>query len=320
MKISPISEMKTELVMANVLSQEIKQKSSRLSKMRESLNEYHERQSNSLEVTPTDKTQNKPLIQASSNEINEYDVREKIIIDWAKVHYKDIQSIHQFPYNQHKLKSKITPGVVYLCLKKHSFIKQNETTEYRVMDSYFRFNGNLQWMCEELGLTVWVVAKTVEKLGYSPRWHQYRESRYVTRASSGTNAEEKFKQLVPDAIDMNEDYRENNPCFDFIVNGKTIDVKELTKITRKETLQSFYDFKLHKLDEDRADYYCLFLCLDKDKRIRGPFDIILIPKEALPNNKSQMKISTSKTSNSHRFFYQFQVDPASLAHMLGCEV
>lgn len=110
MQINPISEMKTELVMANVLSQEIKQKTSRLSKMRENLNEYHERQS-------TIPAQNKPVTKAQANKINDYDMREKIIVDWAKTHYQDIQSINQFPYNQHALKPKITPGAVYLCLK-----------------------------------------------------------------------------------------------------------------------------------------------------------------------------------------------------------
>lgn len=250
----------------------------------------------------------------------EDDPRERIILDWAKTHYQDYRSINCFPFHQYEGKPKITAGVVYLCLKKHSFIRQNETTEYRVMDAYFRFGGNLQYMCEELGLTVWVVAKTVEKLGCSPRWHEYRESRYVTRTSSGTSAEMKFKQLVHEAVDMNEDYRENNPVFDFIVNEKTVDVKEMTIISRKGgDERKYYDFKFPKYDEDRADFYCLFLCKDKEIRMKGEFDIILLPKEALPQGKGQIQISVCPTANTHKFFYQFQVDPASLAYMLGCE-
>ncbi|OOF52742.1 hypothetical protein [Rodentibacter trehalosifermentans] len=249
----------------------------------------------------------------------EDDPRERIILNWAKEHYKGYTSINTFPFHQYDMKPKITAGVVYLCLKKHSFIQQNETTEYRVMDAYFRFNGNLLFMCEDLGLGVWIVAKTVEKLGYPPRWHEYRESRYITRSSSGTSAEMKFKQLVPDAVDMNENYRENNPIFDFIVNEKTVDVKELTAISRKYNKQQYYDFKFPKNEEERADFYCLFLCHDKQARMKGSFDVLLIPQEALPMNKGQTQISVSETANSHKFFYQFQVDPTSLAYMLGCE-
>ena len=130
----------------------------------------------------------------------------------------------------------------------------------------------------------------------------------------------KFKQLVPGAVDMNEDYRECNPIFDFIVNEKTVDVKEITAITRRDSGQSFYDFKFPKYDDERADFYCLFLCHDKQKRANGPFDLILIPKEALPQSKGQTQISTSKEANSNKFFYQFQVDPNSLAYMLGDEL
>lgn len=243
------------------------------------------------------------------------DAREQIILDWARQHYQNYKSIHHFPYSQYDTTPKITAGVIYLCLKKHSFIQQNETTEYRVMDAYFRFGGNLQYMCEELKLTVWIVAKTVERLGYSPRWHEYRESRYVTRTCTGATAEFKFKQLVPNAVDMNEDYKENNPVFDFVVNEKTIDVKEMTIITRSEMMKH-YCFKFPKKDSDRADFYCLFLCRNKKHRMNGEFDVLLLPKEVLPEGKGQMQISTSKTAGSHKFFYQFQVDPDSLAYLL----
>ena len=322
MQINQISEAKTERVIANVLKQEIKKTSNRLGKMRENLNEYHERQANAPTMPTREVLASAKAVKNVNNigGFSENDPRERIILDWAKSNYKDYKSINNFPFHQYAVKPKITAGVVYLCLKKHSFIKQTESTEYRVMDAYFRFNGNLQYMCEDLGLTVWIVAKTVEKLGYSPRWHEYRESRYITRSTSGTTGEMKFKQLVPGAVDMNEDYRECNPIFDFVVNEKTVDVKEITAITRRDNGQSFYDFKFPGCDEERADCYCLFLCHDKQKRANGPFDLILIPKEALPQSKGQTQISTSKEANSNKFFYQFQVDPNSLAYMLGDEL
>lgn len=103
----------------------------------------------------------------------------------------------------------IRAGAVYVVLKAHNFIKHADTTEHRVMTAYFKHNGKLAAITEETGLTVWIVAKTIENLGYSPRRQEYRDSRYITGSGrGGIGAEEQFKRLVPDAVDMNEEIRD----------------------------------------------------------------------------------------------------------------
>ncbi|SUB28755.1 Uncharacterised protein [[Pasteurella] mairii] len=143
-------------------------------------------------------------------------IKKEALLNWAKAHYRDYKDVI---VGANTLD--MPPGVVYSLLKQHDFIKKTDTTEYRVMMAYFKYNGRLCDIVKETGLTVWIVAKTIEALGYSPRWQEYRNSRYVSKVGvAGVGAEEKFKQLVPDAVDMNEEYRENNRDFDFIVHEK----------------------------------------------------------------------------------------------------
>lgn len=309
-----IAEQKTEHVIAQTLNMELKHKTSRLSQMRDSLNSYHEKQlkAPSIEKMPPKTTAPSPVIGGFAAN----DPREKLILDWAKKHYKSYQDIQHFPFDSYTGTPKISAGVVYLCLKKHSFLGKTESTEYRVMDAYFRHNGRLADICDETGLKVWIVAKTIENLGYSPRWQEYRESRYITKQGNfGIGAEAEFRRLVPSAVDMNEDYKENNPAFDFIVNDKTVDIKEATLVKRRTSL--VWDIHI-KATNERPDFYCLFLCLDKEKRAKGDYHLLLIPKEALPeSDRTRMLNISGRDTPAHRHWFQFEVDPAALGYMLG---
>ncbi len=302
-----VAECKTEKVLAQSLQRDLKHTSSKLAKKRKSLNDYHKKQATAPKAPPKPKAPLSTKIHVASDS-------EKKIITWAKENYKSIDDI-QIGAKELAIKA----GEVYTVLKHHSFIKQNETTEYRVLDSYFKNHGNLQKIVDDTGLGVWIVAKTVENLGYSPRWHEFRQSRYITKSQHlGIGAEKKFKELVPQAVDVNEDFRECNPYYDFVVNHKTVDVKDLAPTKRKaqKNHNTYWFWRLPK--NEQADFYCLFLCHDKDKRIDGDFTILLIPKEVLPQ-ATQTSISTSAENESYKFWFQFEVDACALPYMLGCE-
>lgn len=303
---------KTELMIAESLQQELRY--NRLSKMRKQLKEYNLRKEN---TPPTIQTQANTKIPNTTvihtmNTMKENKELEQKIINWAKDNYKNYKDIQKCAEEL-----KVRAGVIYVILKAHKFIQQTETTEYRVMSAYFKYNGRLADIVKETGLTVWIVAKTIENLGYPPKWQEYRDSRYITKSgTAGVGAEDKFRSLVPDALDMNEDFAENNPIYDFIVHEKTVDVKELTIITSSGR-SPYWELKL-KGKEVYPDYFCLFLCQDKNNRINGEFDILLIPSAVIPDNRKTLAIRSEESENKN-FWYQFRVDPNSLAYMLGCE-
>ncbi|AZI13589.1 hypothetical protein ACU6T4_07515 [Avibacterium paragallinarum] len=312
-------ETQTELIVGQVLTQQIKQQT-RLDSMRKSVSNYLQRKevappTPAVEPFPKKEKTTKPACQSLPQEM------ENAIIAWAKCHYNGIDDIKRCA-----TETGIATGKVYHTLKHHSFIQQNETTEYRVLNGYFKHNGRLADITEETGLSVWIVAKTIEKLGYSPKWQEYRDSRYVTKTSSGIGAEAKFKELVPSALDANEELRENMPGYDFIINEKTVDVKEsiLYSVPRKK--EKSWRFYIPALLEDRADFYCFFCLHDREERTNGAYDLLLLPKEVLPecpNNKSgkrQVWIGANQQLDSHQFYFQFKVDPVALSYMLTDEL
>lgn len=313
-------ETQTELIVGQVLTQQLKQQT-KLDSMRKSVSSYLQRKEAAPPTPAAEPLPKKEKAIAPMPAPLPPQEMEEAIIAWAKCHYNGIDDIKRCA-----TETGITAGKVYHTLKYHSFIKQNETTEYRVLNGYFKHNGRLADIAEETGLSVWVVAKTIQKLGYSPKWQEYRDSRYLTKTSVGIGAEAKFKKLVPTALDANEDLRENMPGYDFIVNEKTVDVKEsiLYSVPRKK--EKAWRFYIPALLEDRADFYCFFCLHDREARSNGAYDLLLLPKEVLPecpSNKSgkrQVWIGASPQLDSHQFYFQFKVDPAALNYMLTDEL
>ena len=184
-----------------------------------------------------------------------------------------------------------------------------------MLDAYYRHNGNLKAITVETGLTVWIVAKTIEQLGLSPNWASYRD-----RAESGKTgdwAEEEFRLLVPGALDMNMQYQMNNAVFDFIVNDKTVDVKSST-ITGRGQLQYFLKIRRTLDDEELPDFFCLFCIKDKEKPYKSDnYHILLIPKEVLPQGRVKISIVPKGRQANSAMYWDFEVEPSALAAMLG---
>lgn len=238
--------------------------------------------------------------------------KEQQLLKMAKAHYENYADVGKFA----KVLG-LKPGVVYLTLKRHSFIKQNETTQYRVLDAYYQHNGNLRAITETVGLSVWIVAKTLEQLGLSPNWANYKAQ--AESSAKGDVAEAEFRQLVPSALDMNRQYSRNNAVFDFIVNEKTVDVK-LTTLAKsgKNFLQ--YSFRVRRTADDNElpDFFCLFCVIDKTKPFgAGNYYVLLIPKEVIPDRNMNVAITAKGGTSNSSMYWDFEVEPTALASILG---
>lgn len=304
-------ETQAEVILAGSLQRSLQASTVKLAKKRKGIKDYCEKKATApkaVQVTQPKKKKPSPM-KLSDDE-------QQAVIDWAKQHYSTVADIKRCADEL-----KIKAGQVYYTLKKHSFVAQKDTTEHRVLAAYYRHNGDLKKIAEDTGLGVWIVAKTVESFGYSPRWHDYKNSRYaIRRGSLGLSAERKFKEFVPDAVDANEELRECNPVYDFVVGDFTVDVKEATPITEKRA-KSASEYWLTRLSNDAdemADFYCLFLCYNKEKRLEGDYSVLLIPKEVLPDVR-RIQISLNPETQSNKFYFQFEVEPIALPYMLGIE-
>ncbi|MCT8517825.1 riboflavin synthase subunit alpha [Glaesserella parasuis] len=252
-----------------------------------------------------------PYLQPQKRQIIADKDKEKQLLKMAKEHYRSYADVAKFADALN-----LRAGIVYLTLKYHGFIKKTETTQYRVLDSYYQHNGDLKEITKDVGLTVWIVAKNLEQLNLSPNWASYKE-----RAETGLKgdwAENEFKRLVPSAIDMNIQYQMNNPRFDFIVNNKEIDVKysSVRKVRGSKQYALRYD------PDNLPDFFCLFASDDEVEKSDDPpsgYRILLLPREILPKNKTQVNINSDPDNKraSSTMYWDFAVEPAALSALLG---
>ncbi|MEG9531936.1 riboflavin synthase subunit alpha [Mannheimia indoligenes] len=308
--LNPISEMKSEITTAKILQAELH---NTIKQKRESVKQFYaakEKAEEAIKPEPPKATIEPPPV--AKYRVIADEEKEQALLKMAKAEYESYDDVAKFAkaLNLHA-------GVVYLTLKHHGFIKQNETTQYRVLDSYYRNNGNLKAIVADVGLNVWLCAKTIEQLGLSPNWQSYKEDKVETNL--GDWAEEQFRQLVGNALDMNRYYQASNPNYDFVINGKTVDVKGSTLKTGSEENARSPQYAFRIKSDNPPDFYCVFLIKEKDK----PYSldnchILLFPKEILPNNRKGVYIAQkSDTSTAlSQMYWDFEVEPAALATML----
>lgn len=306
--INPITEMRADITTTKVLQAELQQT---LKQKRQAVHGFYTAKTKAENELPAERN-----VQIEPPKTPKYSPmadksKEAELLKMAKARY---QSYHDIAVFAKELG--LRPGVVYLTLKHHNFIKPTESTQYRVLESYYRHNGNLRSITEETGLTVWICAKTIEQLGLSPKWQSYRASLSTTASGIGNSGEEEFIRLVPQAVDMNQDYLMNNPTFDFIINEKTIDVKTGTlRINNSTSKDGNYAFRVNN---ERPDFYCFFCVKDSEKGvISGNYHILLIPSVIIPSDKTTVFISHDKHANKNSALYwDFEVEPAALESVL----
>lgn len=102
-----------------------------------------------------------------------------------------------------------------------------------------------------------------------------------------------------------------------MVNGKTVDVKS-SKLRVESRGRPHYGFRLRSSKgEELPDFICLFCILDNDKpNQQGNYRILLLPKEVLPDG-TNIHLSTPDSRAISAMYWDFEVQPAALAAMLG---
>ncbi|WP_386696745.1 riboflavin synthase subunit alpha [Lonepinella sp. MS14436] len=303
--------LQSEITTAKLMNNEIRTK---LNKMRDKVADFHQaRQQVKENITSVEQA---IKFERKEKAMQKYvlpnkpptdkDLENKII-QLAKTKYetwRDIETIAQ--------ELGVRAGVVYLTLKHHSFIRQTETSDYRVVDAYYRCNKNLGLIAEEVGFSVWVCAKILEKHSLSPNWQTYKNR--ANSLSVGDIGEELFRKLVPEAVDMNVFVGENNPRFDFIVNEKTIDVK-----TARKNREGTHKFRIrYQKGDEIPDYFCLFVASDEKEIKQNNYAILLIPKEAIPAEITTLPLPQKGSLKSkYAVYWDFEVPPDSVSSMLG---
>ena len=118
----------------------------------------------------------------------------------------------------------------------------------------------------------------------------------------GIEAEKLFQKIVPEAVDINSNFKMNNPDFDFTYDGLTIDVKYSSLLERKGC--EYWNFK-----NSKADVIIAFLERKKESELNDPY-ILFIPTEVMAGVK---KFHVTKAGN---YFSSFQIKESECAEML----
>lgn len=303
--INPITEMKVDITTANVLKAELH---SKLRQKTKAVKDFYQAKEKAEQISlpqPTIEPPSTPKFSVMADK-----EKEAQLLKMAKERYQNYNNVAEFAKELG-----LRPGIVYLTLKHHGFIAQNESTQYRVLDSYYRNNGNLKLITDDTGLSVWICAKTLESMELSANWNSYRETIAKNSiAGQGADGEMEFKRLVPGAVDMNGQYQANNPAFDFLVGETTIDVKTGKLRTLPKRGGGWYEFKI--LSQELPDYYAFFALKDSKKPLTaGNYHLFLIPSIVIPEGASSVRIGEI-TERHRNHYWDFEIEPVALAAML----
>lgn len=128
--------------------------------------------------------------------------------------------------------------------------------------------------------------------------------KYGTRANAlGGKAEELFQKLVPEAVDANKYWKKNNPIYDFMYKGLTIDVKYSS--IRPHTATICWCARV----SGEQDITVIFLEKERGTELKDPY-ILLIPR-GFVDVKSTLYISFSGS-----WFSEFRVEIEELKDVL----
>lgn len=118
----------------------------------------------------------------------------------------------------------------------------------------------------------------------------------------GIAAEKLFQKIVPEAVDINSNFKMNNPDYDFTYNGLTIDVKYSSLLERRGC--EYWNFK-----NSKADVIIAFLEREKESELNDPY-ILFIPMGIVVGVK---KFHITKSGN---YFNNFQIQKDKCSEML----
>jgi hypothetical protein len=186
-------------------------------------------------------------------------------------------------------------------------------TREDVLAAYHK-HGNLKAVCAEIGCqpyNAYIIVQTAGMLRGTDR------VAYGTMQSiAGRSAEDEFKRLVPDALDMNAQFNEHHPGYDFDYRGIRIDVKfsTLQRVKNGSGCWSFfierYTEKRRSTPKTKPDMYVLFAT--EGKSIKDGYKVYLFPFALLAGQKS-IRFQPEIPSVWH----DFEIAPDALAATLA---
>lgn len=114
---------------------------------------------------------------------------------------------------------------------------------------------------------------------------------YGTKSARlGGMAEKKFQDFMPDAIDANKYFQQNNPGYDFVYRNMTIDVKYTSLKQKKGAKTPHWSFRA----AGEQDFTVVFAESEKGKELTDPI-VLVLPYAFTKGYKGNMWMSKGRT-------------------------
>ena len=171
----------------------------------------------------------------------------------------------------------------------------------------YQETGDFQEVVKKSGLPPYIVHIHLAKAGILKIKDKIQ---FGTKgAKLGGEAEELFQKLVPEAADANSYWRRNNPSFDFMYKGITIDVKYSSyhEKTRKDGVNRGAHWKIRTAGE--RDLIVAFLEREAGQELENPI-ILLLPTMFIDVKNG---LAISKAS---KWLTNFQIEADKLTEVL----
>jgi hypothetical protein len=177
-------------------------------------------------------------------------------------------------------------------------MKQQEIIDFYVNSSYnFPLTQNqtqlpayrLQILLAKAG-----VLKIQDKINYGTKSQKL-----------GGLAEQRFQELVPKAINANKYFQKNNPCFDFVLDHLTIDVK-YSSLHINSQRKEYWSIRT------TGDQDCIVVFFEKQAgtEMNDPY-VLFIPMSFIKEKQTNIHISKNGI-----WFTSFKVEPNELASII----
>ncbi|MCO5477950.1 hypothetical protein NG891_14470 [Enterococcus gallinarum] len=122
----------------------------------------------------------------------------------------------------------------------------------------------------------------------------------------GGLAEQRFQELVPKAVDANRVFKKNNPCFDFVVDQFTIDVK-YSSLHVNNNRSAYWKIRV------TGDQDCIvaFLESENEKGMTDPY-ILFLPMAFIDETQTHIHISKGCV-----WAHEFRIEATELASIVA---
>lgn len=138
-------------------------------------------------------------------------------------------------------------------------------------EEIYKVNNDFQKTVIESGIPAYILFIHFLKRGLV---NKHKHIEFASKnMRKGIRAEELFQKLVPKAVDINSNFKMNNPVYDFTYNGLTIDIKYSSLLSRKG--YEYWGFR-----NSKADIIVAFLEKSKGSELDEAY-ILFIPTEIM---------------------------------------